>query len=122
MQRVFLIAVATMLLLSTVSASAETVTVGLFADYTGALATRGSQLRHGVEAYPALHGNTVNRPDEKPVETRFVCPPRHGEPRRRQGQQLARSAVYADAGGVGQGQDGARRLAREQTEGHFILK
>ena len=72
MQRAFLIAVATMLLLSTVSASAETVTVGLFADYTGALATRGSQLRHGVEAYRALHGNTVNRPDEKPVETRFV--------------------------------------------------
>ena len=72
MQRAFLIAVATMLLLSTVSASAETVTVGLFADYTGALATRGSQLRHGVEAYRALHGNTVNGPDEKPVETRFV--------------------------------------------------
>jgi branched-chain amino acid transport system substrate-binding protein len=72
MQRVFLIAVATMLLLSAVSAAAETVKVGLLADYTGAFATWGSQFQHGVEAYQALHGNTVNGPDGKPIEIRFV--------------------------------------------------
>jgi branched-chain amino acid transport system substrate-binding protein len=72
MPRVFLIAVAAMLLLSTVSASAETVKVGLLADYTGAFATWGSQFQHGVEAYQALHGNTVNGPDGKPIEIRFV--------------------------------------------------
>ena len=45
--------------------------VGLLADFAGAFATWGPQLQQSVEAYQALHGNSVQGPD-KPHEIQFI--------------------------------------------------
>jgi branched-chain amino acid transport system substrate-binding protein len=61
------------LLVSGVAASAaDVVKVGMIASYTGAFATWGGQFQHGIEAYQALHGNTVKGPDGRPIEVQFV--------------------------------------------------
>jgi branched-chain amino acid transport system substrate-binding protein len=62
-----------MLLLWTIAASAgDVVKVGLIASYTGAFATWGSQFQQAVEAYQALHGNTVKGPGGEEIEIQFV--------------------------------------------------
>jgi branched-chain amino acid transport system substrate-binding protein len=84
-------AVGAMLLLGAIPASAtDVVKVGLIASYTGAFATWGSQFQQAVEAYQALHGNTVKGPDGKEIEIQFV---------------------YRDA--ASQGPDKAKQLAEE---------
>jgi branched-chain amino acid transport system substrate-binding protein len=52
--------------------AAEIVKVGLIASYTGAFATWGSQFQHAIEAYQALHGNTVKGPDGEDIEVQFI--------------------------------------------------
>ena len=52
-------AVAAMLSISAGMVSADTVKVGLIADYTGAFATWGNQFQQAVEAYQAVNGKTV---------------------------------------------------------------
>ncbi len=47
------------------TASAETVKVGLIADFTGAFAVWGSQFQQAIEAYQAVNGKTVKGPDGK---------------------------------------------------------
>jgi branched-chain amino acid transport system substrate-binding protein len=81
---------AALLLCSVGGAAAEVVKVGLIASYTGAFATWGGQFQHAVEAYQALHGNSVNGPDGKPIEVQFV---------------------YRDS--ASQGPDKAKQLAQE---------
>jgi branched-chain amino acid transport system substrate-binding protein len=80
-----------MLLLWAIAASAgDVVKVGLIASYTGAFATWGSQFQQAVEAYQALHGNTVKGPGGEEIEIQFV---------------------YRDA--ASQGPDKAKQLAEE---------
>ena len=73
-----------------ISASAETVKVGVIASYTGAFATWGSQFQQAIEAYQALHGKTIKGPDGKQHDIQFV---------------------YRDA--ASQGPDKAKQLAEE---------
>jgi len=72
MRRLLGIIVGTILASWAISASADVVKVGLIASYTGAFATWGSQFQQAIEAYQALHGNTVKGPDGKPHEIRFI--------------------------------------------------
>ena len=91
MRRLLGTVVGGMLLLWTIAASAgEVVKVGLIASYTGAFATWGSQFQQAVEAYQALHGNTVKGPGGEEIEIQFV---------------------YRDA--ASQGPDKAKQLAAE---------
>ena len=71
MGRLFAILTGAMVLLSAGRAPADVVKVGLLADFTGAFATWGPQFQEGVEAYQALHGNSVQGPD-KPHEIQFI--------------------------------------------------
>jgi hypothetical protein len=68
MGRLFAISTGAMVLLSAGRAPADVVKVGLLADFTGAFATWGPQFQEGVEAYQALHGNSVQGPDKPQVE------------------------------------------------------
>lgn len=80
-----------MLLLWTIAASAgDVVKIGLIASYTGAFATWGTQFQQAVEAYQALHGNTVKGPGGEEIEIQFI---------------------YRDA--ASQGPDKAKQLAEE---------
>src|SRR4029453_715648 len=63
---------AAVLSLSTGVAAADTVKVGLIADFTGAFATWGTQFQQAVEAYQAVNGKTVKGPDGKTHEIQFV--------------------------------------------------
>ena len=72
MQRLLGIIAAMILIPWASSASADVVKVGLVASYTGAFATWGSQFQQAIEAYQALHGNTVKGPDGKPHEIQFI--------------------------------------------------
>ena len=73
MRRLLGTVVGGMLLLWTIAASAgDVVKVGLIASYTGAFATWGSQFQQAVEAYRALHGNTVKGPNGEEIEIQFV--------------------------------------------------
>jgi branched-chain amino acid transport system substrate-binding protein len=75
----------------TIAASAEEVVkVGLIASYTGAFATWGSQFQRAVEAYQALHGDTVTGPGGDKIKIQFL---------------------YRDA--ASQGPDKAKQLAEE---------
>jgi branched-chain amino acid transport system substrate-binding protein len=65
-------AAAIALSLSAGAASADTVKVGLIADFTGAFATWGTQFQQAVEAYQAVNGKTVKGPDGKTHEIQFV--------------------------------------------------
>jgi branched-chain amino acid transport system substrate-binding protein len=65
-------AAAAILALSFGSANADTVKVGLIADFTGAFATWGPQFQHAIEAYQALHGNSVKGPDGKMTQIEFI--------------------------------------------------
>src|SRR5215469_1120461 len=90
MGRLFAVITAAIVLLWAGRVAAEVVKVGLLADFTGAFATWGRQFQEGVEAYQALHGKTVNGPDDKPHEIQFI---------------------YRDT--ASQGPDKARQLAQE---------
>ena len=72
MGRLFAIITAAMVLLWAGRVPADVVKVGLLADFTGAFATWGPQFQEGVEAYQALHGKTVNGPDDKPHQIQFI--------------------------------------------------
>jgi branched-chain amino acid transport system substrate-binding protein len=65
-------AAALLLSLSAGAAFADTVKVGLIADFTGAFATWGTQFQQAVEAYQAVNGKTVKGPDGKTHEIQFV--------------------------------------------------
>ena len=65
-------AVAAIISLSVGTASADTVKVGLIADFTGAFATWGSQFQQAIEAYQAIHGKSVKGPDGKLHEIEYV--------------------------------------------------
>jgi branched-chain amino acid transport system substrate-binding protein len=75
MRRLSELVVGAILLLSGLgapAAAAEVVKVGMIASYTGAFATWGTQFQQAIEAYQALHGDTVNGPDGKPIQIQFV--------------------------------------------------
>jgi branched-chain amino acid transport system substrate-binding protein len=65
-------AAAALLVLSAGAPFADTVKVGLIADFTGAFATWGPQFQQAVEAYQAIHGKTVKGPDGKTHTIEFV--------------------------------------------------
>src|SRR5271157_4186958 len=65
-------AIAAISSLSVGTASADTVKVGLIADFTGAFATWGSQFQQAIEAYQAIHGKSVKGPDGKLREIEYV--------------------------------------------------
>ena len=65
-------AAAIALSLSAGAASADTVKIGLIADFTGAFATWGTQFQQAVEAYQAVNGKTVKGPDGKTHEIQFI--------------------------------------------------
>jgi branched-chain amino acid transport system substrate-binding protein len=65
-------AIAILFALAAHAASADTVKVGLIADYTGAFATWGTQFQQGIEAYQAVHGKSVMGPDGKPIGIEFI--------------------------------------------------
>ena len=65
-------ATAAVLSLSTGLASADTVKIGLIADFTGAFATWGTQFQQAIEAYQATHGKTVKGPDGKDIEIQYI--------------------------------------------------
>jgi branched-chain amino acid transport system substrate-binding protein len=65
-------ATAAVLTFSAGSANADTVKVGLIADFTGAFATWGPQFQHAIGAYQALHGNSVKGPDGKLHQIEFI--------------------------------------------------
>ncbi|MFZ0122612.1 MAG: ABC transporter substrate-binding protein [Xanthobacteraceae bacterium] len=65
-------AIAAIISLSVGTASADTVKVGLIADFTGAFATWGSQFQQAIEAYQAIHGKSVKGPDGKLHEIEYV--------------------------------------------------
>jgi len=90
MGRLFAIITTATVLLWAGRVPADVAKVGLLADFTGAFATWGRQFQEGVEAYQALHGKTVNGPDDKPHEIQFI---------------------YRDT--ASQGPDKARQLAQE---------
>src|SRR5205823_3083063 len=58
--------------LSAGAAAADTVKVGLIADFTGAFATWGTQFQQAVEAYQAVNGKTVKGPDGKTHDIQFL--------------------------------------------------
>jgi branched-chain amino acid transport system substrate-binding protein len=65
-------AAAAILAFSIGSANADTLKVGLIADFTGAFATWGPQFQQAIEAYQALHGNSVKGPDGKAHQIEFL--------------------------------------------------
>jgi branched-chain amino acid transport system substrate-binding protein len=78
------------LLLTAGMARADTVKVGLIADFTGAFATWGPQFQQAIEAFHAVNGKTVKGPDGKTHDIQVV---------------------YRDA--ASQGPDKAKQLAEE---------
>ena len=54
------------------AAFADTVKVGLIADFTGAFATWGPQFQQAIEAWQAIHGKSVKGPDGKEHEIEFI--------------------------------------------------
>jgi hypothetical protein len=89
-----------MLLLWTIAASAgDVVKVGLIASYTG-FATWGSQFQQAVEAYQALHGNTVKGPGGEEIELQFVHrdTASQGEQERRDTRSAGRPALSFSGG------------------------
>lgn len=59
-------------LLATSCAQAETIKIGLIADFTGAFAAWGAQFQQAIDAYQALNGKTVKGPDGKDIEVQFI--------------------------------------------------
>src|SRR5262249_33155960 len=90
-------AAAAILTLSVGSANADTVKVGLIADFTGAFATWGPQFQHGIEADQALHGHSVKGPDGKWIQRKFISRDGAGVGPTR-GGQLAEALVFQDHG------------------------
>jgi branched-chain amino acid transport system substrate-binding protein len=64
-------AAATALCLSAANA-AETVKVGLIANFTGPFAVYGSQFSQAIQAYQAIHGNSVKGPKGEQITIEFV--------------------------------------------------
>jgi len=52
--------------------AAETVKVGLIADFTGAFAAWGAQFQRSVEAYQAVYGKTIKGPKGEDIEVQVV--------------------------------------------------
>ena len=72
MKRILGIAAASMLWLTAGAANADTIKVGLIADYTGAFATWGPQFQQAIEAFQDLNGKTVKGPDGKMHDIQMV--------------------------------------------------
>src|SRR5262245_38325127 len=54
------------------SAAADTVKVGLIANFTGGMAIYGSQFQQAIQAYQAINGKTVKGPDGKEHTIEFI--------------------------------------------------
>jgi branched-chain amino acid transport system substrate-binding protein len=54
------------------SAAADTVKVGLIANFTGGMAVYGSQFQQAIQAYQAINGTTVKGPDGKEHTVEFI--------------------------------------------------
>jgi len=54
------------------NAAADTVKVGLIANFTGGMAVYGSQFQQAIQAYQALNGTTVKGPDGKEHTVEFI--------------------------------------------------
>lgn len=68
----FFAVTAAILVFSASAALADTMKVGLIADFTGAFATWGSQFQQAIEAYQSLNGKSVKGPDGKVHDIEFV--------------------------------------------------
>ena len=68
----FGVVAAAFLLVAAGTASAETVKIGLIADFTGAFATWGHQFQQSIQAYQTINGNKVKGPDGREHEIQFV--------------------------------------------------
>jgi branched-chain amino acid transport system substrate-binding protein len=64
--------IAVAFLLATSCAQAETIKIGLIADFTGAFAAWGAQFQQAIDAYQALNGKTVKGPDGKDIQVQFI--------------------------------------------------
>ena len=65
------------------SAAADTVKVGLIADFTGGMAVYGSQFQHAIEAYQAVNGKTVKGPEARTRSRIHLSRPQRRRPTRR---------------------------------------
>jgi branched-chain amino acid transport system substrate-binding protein len=72
MRSLLKLVVAGLMCLAAAKAGAESVKVGLIADFTGAFAVWGAQFQHGVDAYQAVYGKSVKGPDGKNIDVQFV--------------------------------------------------
>src|SRR4029078_11767896 len=66
------VAIAAAASLFAASASADTVKVGLIANFTGGMAVYGSQFQQGIQAYPAINGTTVKGPKGEDITIEFL--------------------------------------------------
>jgi branched-chain amino acid transport system substrate-binding protein len=75
--------------------AADTVKVGLIANFTGGMGIYGAQFHQAIQAYQAIHGNTVKGPNGETITVEFL--PRDGTsagPAR--AKQLAEELVLRD--------------------------
>ncbi len=63
---------AALLLIAGGAAHAETVKVGMIADFTGGMAIYGSQFQQAVQAYQAVNGNSVKGPNGETITLEFL--------------------------------------------------
>jgi branched-chain amino acid transport system substrate-binding protein len=59
MKKLLSIAAAAMLWLAAGTARADTIKIGLIADFTGAFATWGPQFQQAIEAFQSVNGKSV---------------------------------------------------------------
>jgi len=66
------VAIAAAASLFAASASADTVKVGLIANFTGGMAVYGSQFQQAIQAYQAINGTTVKGPKGEDITIEFL--------------------------------------------------
>src|SRR5436190_24173396 len=76
------------------SATADTVKVGLIANFTGGMAIYGSQFQQAIQAYQAINGTTVKGPKGESIAIEFLYRDPMTAPAR--AKQLAEELVLRD--------------------------
>jgi branched-chain amino acid transport system substrate-binding protein len=71
MKSIFGAAAAAMALITS-SAVADTVKIGLVADFSGGMAIYGSQFQQAMQAYQAIHGTSVKGPNGESITIEFI--------------------------------------------------
>lgn len=66
------VAAAALSLTTGIAANADTVKIGMIADFTGGMAIYGSQFQQAVQAYQAVHGNSVKGPNGETITIEFL--------------------------------------------------